>query len=44
MLRSSALKHRLRAKVVLCPNLTVRFGDEAGEEDIGWQSADGLAD
>jgi len=38
------LKHLLRAKAVLCPNLKVRFVDEAGEEDITWQYADGLAD
>ncbi|MES1925063.1 DNA topoisomerase IV subunit B [Salinisphaera sp. T31B1] len=38
------LKHLLRAKAVLCPNLRVRFVDEAGEEDITWQYADGLAD
>ncbi|ROO28645.1 DNA topoisomerase IV subunit B [Salinisphaera orenii] len=38
------LKHLLRAKAVLCPNLKVRFVDEAGEEDIVWQYADGLAD
>ncbi|KEZ78856.1 DNA topoisomerase IV subunit B [Salinisphaera hydrothermalis] len=38
------LKHLLRAKAVLCPNLKVRFVDEAAEEDIVWQYADGLAD
>ena len=38
------LKHLLRAKAVLCPNLRVRFVDEAAEEDIVWQYADGLAD
>lgn len=38
------LKHLLRAKAVLCPNLKVRFIDEAGREDIVWQYADGLAD
>src|SRR5699024_1792608 len=38
------LKHLLRATAGLCPNLTVRFVDEAGEEDVTWQYADGLAD
>ncbi|AWN17469.1 DNA topoisomerase IV subunit B [Salinisphaera sp. LB1] len=38
------LKHLLRAKAVLCPNLRVRFVDEAAEEDLVWQYADGLAD
>ena len=38
------LKHLLRAKAVLCPNLKVRFVDEAIDEDITWQYADGLAD
>ncbi|MGB7754837.1 MAG: DNA topoisomerase IV subunit B [Salinisphaera sp.] len=38
------LKHLLRAKAVLCPNLRVSFVDEAAEEDIVWQYADGLAD
>ncbi|WP_199671292.1 DNA topoisomerase IV subunit B [Salinisphaera sp. Q1T1-3] len=38
------LKHLLRAKAVLCPNLKVRFVDEAAQEDIVWQYADGLAD
>ncbi|WP_423823915.1 DNA topoisomerase IV subunit B [Salinisphaera sp. SPP-AMP-43] len=38
------LKHLLRAKAVLCPNLKVRFVDEAAEEDLVWQYADGLAD
>jgi len=41
---TARLKHLLRAKAVLCPNLRVRFIDEAGEEDITWQYADGLAD
>ncbi len=41
---TARLKHLLRAKAVLCPNLKVRFVDEAGEEDITWQYADGLAD
>ncbi len=41
---TARLKHLLRAKAVLCPNLKVRFVDEAAEEDIVWQYADGLAD
>ena len=41
---TARLKHLLRAKAVLCPNLKVHFVDEAGEEDITWQYADGLAD
>lgn len=41
---TARLKHLLRAKAVLCPNLRVRFVDEAVEEDITWQYADGLAD
>ncbi len=41
---TARLQHLLRAKAVLCPNLKVRFIDEAGEEDIVWQYADGLAD
>jgi topoisomerase-4 subunit B len=41
---TARLKHLLRAKAVLCPNLKVRFVDEAGEEDIVWQYADGLGD
>lgn len=41
---TARLKHLLRAKAVLCPNLRVRFVDEAGEEDVTWQYADGLAD
>lgn len=41
---TTRLKHLLRAKAVLCPNLKVRFVDEPAEEDITWQYADGLAD
>ncbi|MES1932763.1 DNA topoisomerase IV subunit B [Salinisphaera shabanensis T35B1] len=41
---TARLKHLLRAKAVLCPNLKVHFVDEAAEEDIVWQYADGLAD
>ncbi len=38
------LKHLLRAKAVLCPNLRVTFFDEAADEREVWQYADGLAD
>lgn len=43
-LNLARLKHLLRAKAVLCPNLRVEFVDEAGDERIEWQYADGLAD
>ncbi len=38
------LKHVLRAKAVLCPNLLVKFHDEASGEKLEWQYADGLRD
>jgi len=38
------LKHVLRAKAVLCPGLTVRFYDEAAEEETVWYYEDGLKD
>lgn len=38
------LKHLLRAKAVLCPNLHVTFFDETSGERVEWQYADGLAD
>jgi len=38
------LKHVLRAKAVLCPGLTVRFLDEAAEEETVWCYAAGLTD
>jgi len=38
------LKHVLRAKAVLCPGLTVRFYDEAAEEETVWCYEDGLKD
>lgn len=38
------LKHLLRAKAVLCPNLRVRFTDEASGEKEEWHFQDGLTD
>ena len=39
------LKHVLRAKAVLCPNLYVRFTNEANrKDDEEWQYEDGLKD
>jgi topoisomerase-4 subunit B len=38
------LKHLLRAKAVLCPGLTVRFRDEAADEETVWYFEDGLKD
>lgn len=38
------LKHVLRAKAVLCPNLLVQFYDEKSGERCQWQYQDGLAD
>ena len=38
------LKHVLRAKAVLCPNLKVTFIDEAGEASETWHYVDGLKD
>src|SRR5699024_6897117 len=43
-LNHARLKHLLRAKAVLCPNLRVTFVNEASVERIDWQYADGLAD
>lgn len=43
-LNLARLKHLLRAKAVLCPNLRVTFSDESSDERIEWQYADGLAD
>ena len=40
----SRLKHILRAKAVLCPGLTVGFGDEASGEEQEWFYEDGLKD
>ncbi|HSR64502.1 MAG TPA: DNA topoisomerase IV subunit B [Xanthomonadaceae bacterium] len=39
-----ALKHLLRAKAVLCPGLTVRLHDVAGDERCEWFYEDGLRD
>ena len=39
-----ALKHDLRAKAVLCPNLTVSFTDEASDTTETWCYAQGLCD
>jgi topoisomerase-4 subunit B len=38
------LKHTLRAKAVLCPNLRIEFTHEESGEHITWQYAEGLAD
>ncbi|TNF50947.1 MAG: DNA topoisomerase IV subunit B, partial [Gammaproteobacteria bacterium] len=38
------LKHLLQAKAVLCPGLTVTFGDEASGEEVTWHYEDGLKD
>ncbi|PWG65089.1 DNA topoisomerase IV subunit B [Sediminicurvatus halobius] len=38
------LKHVLRAKAVLCPGLTVRFLEEASEEETVWYYEAGLTD
>ncbi|WP_461537592.1 DNA topoisomerase IV subunit B [Spongorhabdus nitratireducens] len=38
------LKHVLRAKAVLCPNLKVTFTDVATEETVTWHYEDGLKD
>ncbi|MGV6809283.1 MAG: DNA topoisomerase IV subunit B [bacterium] len=38
------LKHTLRAKAVLCPNLLMTLTDEASGEYLKWQYATGLAD
>ena len=38
------LKHLLQAKAVLCPGLTVTFGDEASGEEVTWYYEDGLKD
>ncbi|MFK8015549.1 MAG: DNA topoisomerase IV subunit B [Gammaproteobacteria bacterium] len=38
------LKHLLKAKAVLCPELTVNFHDEKTGEKISWHYAGGLAD
>ena len=38
------LKHLLKAKAVLCPELTVNFFDEKSGEKISWHYAGGLAD
>jgi len=43
-LHTGRLKHLLRAKAVLCPNLKVTLTDETADEHIEWQYADGLAD
>ncbi|MEO5623405.1 MAG: DNA topoisomerase IV subunit B [Dokdonella sp.] len=40
----SKLKHVLRAKAVLCADLTVRLTDEASGEKIEWHYEDGLRD
>ncbi|MEO7062906.1 MAG: ATP-binding protein, partial [Dokdonella sp.] len=40
----SKLKHVLRAKAVLCANLTVRLTDEASGEQVEWHYEDGLRD
>ena len=37
------LKHLLRAKAVLCPKLTVRLNDEAGDEKTEWYYEDGVS-
>ncbi len=37
------LKALLRAKAVLCPDLTVRFVSEATEDDITWHFAGGIS-
>ena len=39
-----ALKHLLRAKAVLCPGLTVKLWDVAGDERVEWLYRDGLSD
>ncbi|MEG3156527.1 DNA topoisomerase IV subunit B [Lysobacter zhanggongensis] len=39
-----SLKHLLRAKAVLCPGLTVRLHDVAGDEKLEWHYEDGLRD
>jgi topoisomerase-4 subunit B len=38
------LKHSLRAKAVLCPNLQVNFADHNNGEKISWHFEDGLKD
>ncbi|MEM6639306.1 MAG: DNA topoisomerase IV subunit B [Pseudomonadota bacterium] len=38
------LKHLLKAKAVLCPELTVNFHEEKSGEKITWHYAGGLAD
>jgi topoisomerase-4 subunit B len=38
------LKHLLKAKAVLCPELTVNYFDEKSGEKITWHYAGGLAD
>lgn len=38
------LKHLLKAKAVLCPELTVNYFDEKSDEKITWHYAGGLAD
>ena len=39
-----SLKHLLRAKAVLCPGLTVKLHDVAGDEKLEWHYEDGLRD
>ena len=38
------LKHNLRAKAVLCPNLYIRFHDENTNETVEWRYEAGLRD